>query len=172
MIITSTIKHLESHVPTNQTEACQQTLPLEPQSLNIMNKLSIEWQTLHGDYEKYEQFSLLIKLFSAGICLLCVALSISYYLSLMFILILSLQEGIWKTYQARTGERLLALETALNDTQENTTPTTPFSFYSAWEEEKPGAVGLVIEYISNALRPTVIYPYVVLIIIPFIDAFA
>ncbi len=148
-------------MPSNQTES---------NALNLMNNLSIEWQSLHGDYEKYEQLSLLIKLFSIGLCLLCVALSINCYLSLLFILILWLQEGIWKTYQARSGERILALETALNDTEQNATPTTPFSFYSAWEEEKPGTIGLVIEYISNALRPTVMYPYVALIGILVIDA--
>lgn len=150
-------------MPSNQTE---------PNTLNLMNNLSIEWQTLHGDYEKYEQLSLLIKLFSVGLCLLCVALSIDIYLSLLFILTLWLQEGIWKTYQARSGERLLTLETALNDTERNAPPTTPFSFYSAWEKERPGAIGLVIEYINNALRPTVMYPYVVLIGILVIYALA
>lgn len=139
---------------------------------NISNSLSIEWQTLHSDYEKYEQLSLLIKLFSVGICLLCIALSINGYLSLLLILILWLQEGIWKTYQARTGARLLALESTLNNTQEESSPLTPFSFYSTWEVERPGTVGLVIEYIRNAIRPTVMYPYVVLLIIPFISTFA
>ena len=145
-------------MPNNQTE---------PYSLNPMNNLSIEWQTLHGDYEKYEQFSLLIKLFSVGLCLLCITLSIDSYLSLMLILTLWLQEGIWKTYQARSGKRLLIIEAALNSPKKDDphTSATPFSFYSDWERQKPGAVGLIIEYISNALRPTVMYPHVALVAI-------
>ncbi len=154
-------------MPTNQTQ------PTEPQSFDIMNSLSIEWQTLHGDYEKYEQFSLLIKLFSVGLCLLCIALSIDCYLSLMLILTLWFQEGIWKTYQARSGERLLTIEAALKSPPEGATgsATTPFSFYSTWEMQKPGTAGLVIEYISNALRPTVMYPYVALIAIYLLHSF-
>lgn len=160
-------------MPTNQTESCQQTPDMEPQLFNIMNNLSIEWQTLHRDYEKYEQFALLIKLFSVGLCLLCITLSINSYLSLMFILTLWLQEGIWKTYQSRSGERLLIIEAALKNPQKNSieTAVTPFSFYSTWEVQKPGIAGLVLEYISNALRPTVMYPYVVLIAIYLLHAF-
>ena len=151
-------------MPSNQTE---------PYSLDIMNNLSTEWKILHGDYEKYEQFSLLIKLFSVGLCLLCIVLSIDSYLSLMFILTLWFQEGIWKTYQARSGERLLIIEEALKSQQKegSYTSITPFSFYSEWEKQKPGAAGLVLEYISNALRPTVMYPYVALIVICLLHSF-
>lgn len=151
-------------MPTNQTE---------PYALNIMNNLSTEWKILHGDYEKYEQFSLLIKLFTVGLCLLCIALSINNYLSLMFILTLWFQEGIWKTYQARSGERLLIIEEALKGQQKENAyaSTTPFSFYSDWEKQKPGTVGLVLEYMSNALRPTVMYPYVALITINLLHVF-
>ncbi|OUR98046.1 hypothetical protein A9Q81_12360 [Gammaproteobacteria bacterium 42_54_T18] len=153
-------------MPTNQTPY-QAIQPTDPQSLNLINDLSIEWQILHSDYEKYEQYALLIKLFSVGLCLLCIALSIDSYLSLMLILTLWFQEGIWKTYQARSGERLLTIEAALKNPPKDAigTPTIPFSFYSTWETQKPGTVGLIIEYISNALRPTVMYPYVILIAI-------
>ncbi len=87
----------------------------------------------------------------------------------MLILTLWLQEGIWKTYQARSGERLLVIEAALKNPEKNgieaSAPPFSFSFYSTWETQKPGIVGLILEYISNALRPTVMYPYVVLIAI-------
>lgn len=164
-------------MPTNQTSPQQiqsiEPKPIDPKSVDTMNSLSTEWQTLHSDYEKYEQFSLLIKLFSVGLCLLCIALSIDNYLSLMLILTLWFQEGIWKTYQARSGERILAIEAALKNLQKDgvATTITPFSFYSTWEMQKPGAAGLVIEYISNALRPTVMYPYVALVAIYLLHAF-
>ena len=158
---------------SNNQTPYQQIQSTEPQSSDTMNNLSIEWRTLHNDVEKYEQFSLLIKLFSVGLCLLCIALSIDDYLSLMFILTLWFQEGIWKTYQARSGERLLAIEAALKNPQKEGADASisPFSFYSTWEMQKPGTVKLIIEYISNALRPTVMYPYVALITIYLLHAF-
>jgi hypothetical protein len=36
-------------------------------------------------------------------------------------------------------------------------------FNSAWEESRPGAIGLIAEYLKNAIRPTVAFPHVMLI---------
>ena len=40
----------------------------------------------------------------------------------------------------------------------------PFQLHTQWLAARPGAAGLLRDYISNALRPTVAYPYVVLIL--------
>jgi len=41
----------------------------------------------------------------------------------------------------------------------------PFQFYTQWEMNRPGMLGLTKEYFFNSLRPTVVYPYLVLILL-------
>lgn len=124
-----------------------------------------EWQILHRDHEKYEQWALLIKLFSIAVVLMCVAFSVNLLLSIIFIATLWLQEGIWKTFQARTARRLLALEMAINEGSALVKPVNHCEMYSIWQTQKPGTMTLVKEYIFNALRPTVMFPYSVLLVI-------
>ena len=81
----------------------------------------------------------------------------------LLLLVLWLQEGIWKTFQSRTESHLLALEKASSDNDEK----FGLSFYSEWNESRPGIKKLIFQYISNSLRPTVAYPYVVLLLISF-----
>lgn len=126
----------------------------------LMNKFQQEWSILHKDIEKYERLSLKIKLFTVLICVLCVAYSINVIFSIILIAILWLQEGIWKTFQKRMELRIVFIEQQLNkETDEN---DSAFQFYSQWDENRAGVVGLVKEYIKNSLKPTVAYPYVFL----------
>ena len=120
--------------------------------------LSQEWKSLHQDHERYDRYGLLIKLTAVLICLVSAGLSIVLWLALMFVLVLWLQEGIWRTVQARTSERLLAIEAMLKKSGDQ----PAMQFYSNWEANRPGTVGLVKEYVVNAVRPTVAYPYVIL----------
>jgi len=83
----------------------------------------------------------------------------SLWLALMFILVLWLQEGIWRTVQARTSDRLLTIEKTLKESGNQ----PAMQFYSNWEANRPGTIGLVKEYLLNALRPTVAYPYIILL---------
>ena len=82
---------------------------------------------------------------------------------ILILVILWLQEGIWKTYQARTSNRIELIEQAL--TKNN---VVAFQFYRQWSENRPSSVGLIMEYLKNALKPTVIYPYIPLIFITLI----
>lgn len=118
-----------------------------------------EWQTLHQDHERHDRYGLLIKLTAVIVCLLSLAFGVTLWLALVFVLMLWLQEGIWRTIQARTSERLLVVEKLL--TQPDGQPG--LQFYSAWQATRPGTAGLVKEYLHNALRPTVAYPYVILL---------
>lgn len=118
----------------------------------------VEWLALHNSYEQAERFSLLIKLTAV---LLTAGLSLHgahIYLTCLLVSTLWLQDAIWKTFQSRTEQRLLIIEkTAATD--ENATP----AFYSEWQENRPSIAKLIIAYISNAFRPTIAYPYPVLI---------
>ncbi len=125
------------------------------------NLLSQEWTALHHDHERHDRYGLLIKLTAVLVCLISLGLAMSLWLALLFVLVLWLQEGIWRTVQARTGERLLAIEKMLSDSGDQ----PAMQFYSDWEASRPGVLGLVKEYLLNAVRPTVAYPYVILLVI-------
>ncbi|MCF6323817.1 MAG: hypothetical protein L3J89_05760 [Gammaproteobacteria bacterium] len=123
------------------------------------NPLNEEWQTLHQDYERYDRYSLLIKLAAILSSLIVIGLTIHLWVAIIFILVLWLQEGIWRTVQARTSERLLALEQLIKRDEQK----AAMQFYSDWEATRHGTIGLIKEYMRNALRPTVAYPYLILL---------
>jgi hypothetical protein len=119
-----------------------------------------EWQSLHNSHERYEQYALIIKLFSVAVTLFSFAFYQVTIVITLLLAVLWLQEGIWKTYQARTNNRIELIEKALLENN-----LSAFQFYSQWSKNRPSSVGLVMEYIKNALKPTVIYPYFPLILI-------
>ncbi len=121
--------------------------------------LSQEWAALHHHHERYDRYGLLIKLTAVLTGLISIGLAMNVWLALMFIWVLWLQEGIWRTVQARTSERLLAIEKTMADSGD----LPAMQFYSSWEVVRPGTLGLVKEYLLNAIRPTVAYPYLILL---------
>jgi len=133
--------------------------------------LAAEWQTLHNSHEKYEHFSLLIKLFAVAIASIAIIFSFSVLLALSLLAILWLQEGIWKTFQARTSDRIENIEQAITTTESSISnasaksKTVAFQFYRQWANHRPTAVSLIASYIKNALKPTVIYPYFPLMLV-------
>ena len=126
-----------------------------------MNDLQNEWAIIHADIEKYERFSLIIKLFSVLTSVLCTAYLVDIYFSLAFIFILWLQDSIWKTFQKRIETRILFIEKQLNESLKDSNKA--FQFYSQWESTRQGITGLIKEYVSSAVKPTVAYPYAILI---------
>ena len=125
----------------------------------ISSPLNEEWKTLHQDFERYDRYSLLIKLTAVLSSLIIIGLAIKLWVAIIFILLIWLQEGIWRTVQARTAERLLALEEMIKSDDQK----APMQFYSNWEATRHSAAGLIKEYLLNALRPTVAYPYIILL---------
>jgi len=124
-----------------------------------MNDFQNEWAIIHNDIEKYERFSLIIKLFSILICTLSITSSSNPFVTIFIILVLWLQDGIWKTFQQRFESRILIIESNIK----NKTDNNSFQLYSEWQANRSGAIKLVTEYILNSLKPTVAYPYIVLI---------
>ncbi|WP_448564786.1 hypothetical protein [Thalassotalea ganghwensis] len=132
--------------------------------------LQTEWQLLQNQCDSYEKYGLIIKL----VCLASVALYLANdYLSL-WLLVLTLcfwgQNAIWNTFQSRIEQRLLILESAINS--ENGQATKAFQFQSEFLANRPNAIKLMFEYGKNALRPTVAFPYVVIVIAFFIKYFS
>jgi len=123
-----------------------------------------EWLALHNSYEKSEALTLVIKLVAVFICLAGFIFNISSLLVAMLLLVLWLQDAIWKTFQGRTEQRLLTLEKATSENDQ----AVMLNFYSHWDESRPGMILLVREYISNAVRPTIAYPYAILLPICFL----
>ncbi len=129
-----------------------------------MNDFQQEWVILHGDIERYERLSLGIKLFGV---LLVSLFAIGGFAGGLFvatlIFILWLQDGIWKTFQKRLERRVVFLEQALDNKTE--TDGMAFQLYSGWESSRQGTIGLIKEYVFNALKPTVAYPHVLLVLL-------
>jgi len=134
---------------------------IEKQSLGWQN----EWQTLHNNHESYEQYALVIKLIAIIIFSLNLIFEMPVIIAISLLLILWLQEGIWKTYQSRIAKRIILIENEISGLSQDTQEKVPFQLYSSWQKEGTNGIDLVKEYISNALKPTVIYPYIILVLL-------
>jgi len=125
-----------------------------------------EWAILHQSVDQYESYALLLKVI--GITLFFVSLLIDapiVWLISVF-LVLWLQEAIWKTFQSRTEERLLMIEKAMKSDE----ASFAFVFYSQWESQRPKTLGLMKAYLVQALRPTIAYPYAVLVMLSLLSS--
>lgn len=128
--------------------------------------LASEWSLLQNQFDSYEKYSLIIKLFSVFI------LSVAYFTHHLnffifsLLLVLWFQEAIWKTFQSRIETRLLQLEEYLSGDQSlDRTDGKAYQFNSQYVETRPGVAGLMSEYFRQAIRPTVAYPYIVLLLL-------
>ncbi len=135
--------------------------------MNNKTELQQEWAVLHNSYEQYEAYALLIKGLSIVLTFTAISLAFPPLVAVFLLLVLWLQEAIWKTFQSRTEHRILSIETALKQTKD----LQAFHFYSAWEQSRPNTFGLISSYLKQALRPTIAFPHIVLIIILFLPVF-
>lgn len=125
------------------------------------NAAAREWTVLQPLYERYEFGALAIKLTAIVLLFAGIAIELHGAWILMLLAVLWLQEGIFKTCQARLGERLLVIERhlAADDT------SGAFALHRSWQAQRRGVFGLVREYLSSAVRPTVAFPYLVLLLL-------
>lgn len=124
-------------------------------------KYKSEWCLLQNQFESYEKHSLYIKLLSILVLLSFVALDI-YNESVLFILIvLWMQDAIWKTFQSRIEPRLLQIEQNIREEK----PDAEFQFNSEYQKVSNKGLALIVEYARQAMRPTVAFPHVILIIV-------
>lgn len=128
--------------------------------------LQSEWSTLQNQFDSYEKYSLVIKLFDVLICCILIFVLHAGLWALLIVTILWIQDGIWKTFQNRIGQRLDVIEQSIQDNLHHVSDHASqmgMQFNLTWKQSKPRAIALVTEYIKQALKPTVAYPHVVLL---------
>lgn len=128
------------------------------------NKVALgqEWTTLQNNYERYESGALMVKLTAVVLFFAGAALALEPWWICLVLLVLWLQEGIFKTCQSRLGERLLQVERLL--AAEPEVMDQAFQLHSSWLSQRGGTAGLLAEYAASAGRPTVAFPYAVLVL--------
>ncbi len=151
-------------------------------AMNIQESLAQEWTTLQTSHERYETGGLLIKLFSVALTVAGFALHLNLKLMLALVALVWLQEAIYRTFQSRLGRRILRVEQLFEEgvqgiVQRGGQGGAPgdaksdakgdmldaaFQLHSEWLASRPGALGLMAEYARSACRPTVAFPYAVL----------
>ena len=121
-----------------------------------------EWLSLQSHYQQDERSCLLIKLVGIVFFAAALVLRLHVIIAAVFVLIFWLQEGIFRTYQARLGERILQVEASISAAHQ---ATHAFQLHTEWLKTRPSGFGLIMEYVKNAARPTVAFPYIVLLIL-------
>lgn len=122
--------------------------------------LGQEWITLQNNFEQYEKGGLLIKLFAIALCGLGFVLALHEMVMVLLLLVLWLQEAVFRTFQTRLGVRILRIEQGVKSGEGEA-----FQLHSEWLAARSGVFGLLREYAASALRPTVAFPYAVLLLL-------
>ena len=122
-----------------------------------------EWTTLQNNFERYEHGVLWLKLAAVLVFLTGALLQAAPWMIALLLLVLWLQEAIYKTFQNRLGARLQQLESWIFEPS-GSRIGSPFQLHSAWLAQRQGMAGLLTEYAASALRPTVAFPHGVLLL--------
>lgn len=131
-----------------------------------MSQFLAEWQVLQNQYDSYEKFSLVIKLVAIILTAILPLIGASGFYLFCLLAVLWLQDGIWKTFQSRIEARLYLVEQQIavdilpNEHQRN--EQLPCQFNQQFLQQRKSGVALMVEYLRQALRPTVAFPYGVL----------
>ena len=127
-----------------------------------VKELGTEWCLLQNQFDSYEKHSLYIKLISIIVLLAAnIAGQINAF-TLLILLVLWLQDAIWKTFQSRTETRLLQIENHIAEAGEESRGHS-FQFNSEYHKIRRCGSSLVCEYARQSIRPTVAFPHVLLI---------
>lgn len=132
-----------------------------------MNKdaLNTEWCLLQTQYDSYEKHSLYIKLITVVLFSTAYLLNMFSFFFALIIAVLWLQDAIWKTFQSRIEPRLLTLESAIahEDADERA-----FQFNSQYQANSRTGAALINEYLQQAIKPTIAFPYAALLLMVFV----
>lgn len=118
-----------------------------------------EWTLLQNQYDSYEKHSLYIKLVSILIFVFSEITDTNSVLIFGILWVLWLQDSIWKTFQSRIEPRLFQIEKNIRECVED----NAFQFNSEYQTIESSGLGKIVEYLKQAMRPTVAFPHVVLI---------
>lgn len=125
------------------------------------NKNEAEWCLLQNQYDSYEKHSLYIKLTAILVLVLAEIFNTITLILFFILLVLWLQDAIWKTFQSRFEPRLLQLEKNIREKTECST----CQFNSEYQKVETSGMTKIFEYIRQAVRPTIAFPHAVLIVI-------
>lgn len=125
-----------------------------------INKFKAEWCLLQNQFDSYEKHSLYIKLLSIVVLLVAELLTVTSFFIVLLLMVLWLQDAIWKTFQSRIESRLLSIEKHIEENSDN----GEFQFNSEFSKVRLSGFPLIKEYLSQAVRPTVAFPHIVLIL--------
>lgn len=129
-----------------------------------MNNFISEWQVLQNQYDSYEKYSLIIKLVAIVVFTAAMLMTLHSLYTLGIIALLWLQDAIWKTFQARIETRLYQVEAAIAAEQQGMEVNTmACQFNQEFLTTRKTGLALIAEYLKQALRPTIAFPYVLLI---------
>jgi hypothetical protein len=131
--------------------------------MDINEQLAQEWTTLQNNHEAHERSALLIKLVAVVLSALAWVLGLDSVVLCALLLILWFQEAVLKTWQNRLAARLIGIESVFKRDPQG--GAEPFQLHSQWLAQRPGLAGLLAEYARSAGRPTVAFPYVVLVML-------
>ena len=126
------------------------------------DSLASEWTLLQEQCFGYERHSLAIKLVATSLVALSLLMPFDIQWPVCVIVgILWLQDAIWKTFHSRIETRIILVEEALADVP-STQSRPAFQLHTQFRaaRRKGGALG---QYLRQGVRPTVAYPYIVLI---------
>ena len=132
--------------------------------LNTRNAAAQEWTVLQKLHERYEYGALTIKLTAVVLFFAGLVVELHGTWLALLVALLWLQEGIFKTYQGRLGSRLLVLEQGIASGE----LTRVFALHSDWLAQRKGLIGQVREYLGSTVRPTVAFPYLVLLVLTWV----
>ncbi|MDY7538895.1 hypothetical protein RGU72_11565 [Undibacterium sp. 5I1] len=127
--------------------------------------LEQEWVVLQNNIEALERSCLLIKLCAVALFIATAVFNFSVAMIVGLLLLMCLQEAIVRTSQARLSNRILRIEAMMKQPPQE--DFSAFQLHTEWLKERKGVVGLLMEYASQALRPTVAFPYVLLVVFSF-----
>ncbi|GAA3957100.1 hypothetical protein [Allohahella marinimesophila] len=131
--------------------------------------LGTEWCLLQNQFDSYEKYSLLLKMGNIALVALALMVGAPGLFLLALVIIVWLQDAIWKTFQARIEVRLLQIEVSAADRAAEPAADSPgrvpFQFNSEYNRTRGDTASLMAEYARQALRPTVAFPHVVLAVL-------
>lgn len=125
--------------------------------------LAQEWLALRQDHERHESMALWIKLGAVVLCFVTLAVAIDLLLAACLVLVLWLQEAILRTAQSRIATRLLQAEALMRQAASQTADA--FQLHTQWLATRGSTGALLLEYLKNGCRPTVAFPYGVLLVL-------
>jgi len=103
---------------------------------------------LQNQFDSYEKHSLQIKLLSVIVLLAAEMTNVSTVFTVLLLMVLWLQDAIWKTFQSRLEPRLLQLEKHISEGSEE----SPFQFNSEYHRVRLRGAALISEYLRLSIH--------------------